>query len=343
MSFELPAFVDKHAHLLRTSSGTAPPWGDRAQVREFHDRCAAAGTTPVDALEHADRATLTDALERGLSDARALGLAEVWEAGVRDWAFVDALIELRERGPLPVRVRLLIAAGLAETGMRRRLGDAWCEMEGVKFYADGWLGTRTCAVSHAFRDEPDNNGHLFESASTLARRIEPFAKDGWTIATHAIGDRAIEAVLDAYELAFGGDVRAQEPRVEHAQVLRADLIARMAEMGVVACIQPGFAVDDRESAAAALQGEWPDAYRWSELLDAGVRVVTGSDFPIDDLSPLRGLQKLLTNPFDTISGEAALALMTDERAGSVVLSEDPLAVDPDRIGSIAVLSTTVNA
>ena len=264
---------------------------------------------------------------------------EVWEAGVRHPAYLEALLALREQGPLPLRVRLLVAAGVAERAMPPRTGDPWLDVAGVKFYADGWLGPRTCAVSSGFHDEPANDGLLFEPADHLARRIAPFADAGWLIATHAIGDRAIEAVLDAYERVFGAGCRAAAPRIEHAQLLRPDLIARMGAMGVVACIQPGFAVDDKENAHAALEGDWPMAYRWSALLDARVPVVTGSDYPIDGLEPLRGLAKLLSNPFDRLSRDIALPLMTRADAGSVTLSADPGAVDVDAIADLEVLRT----
>jgi predicted amidohydrolase YtcJ len=153
-------------------------------------------------------------------------------------------------------------------------------------------------------------------------------------------------VLDAYENLYGSDCAEAAPRIEHAQVLRADLVRRMADLGVVACIQPGFAVSDAHEARAALGGDRvEEAYRWDALLDAGVRVIAGSDFPIEPLSPLGGLQQLATG--DALDGkrvgaptlpvEQALALMTDAAAGTVVLSDDPLRVAEDELTSIEVV------
>ena len=69
----------------------------------------------------------------------------------------------------------------------------------------------------------------------------------------------------------------------------------MAKLGVVVCIQPSFAFSDREDARVALEDARLEyAYRWDLLLEAGVRVITGSDFPIEDMSPLVGLQRLVT-------------------------------------------------
>ena len=111
---------------------------------------------------------------------------------------------------MPARLRIYLASGLAErSGLAelaaRRSGcGPWVRLDGIKFYADGWLVPRTCAMCRNFDDE-DSAGILFTGAAALARRIEPFAAAGWRIATHAIGDRAVGAVLDAYELAWGGD------------------------------------------------------------------------------------------------------------------------------------------
>ncbi|HUP87311.1 MAG TPA: amidohydrolase family protein, partial [Acidimicrobiales bacterium] len=183
---------------------------------------------------------------------------------------------------------------------------------GVKFYADGWLAPRTCACSLPFADvDGDDRGILFQDASTLARRTEPYVAAGWGLATHAIGDRAIETVMDAYESVYGGaaGVRAASPRIEHAQVLRPELIERMSALGVVACIQPCFATSDAESIALALAGRFPDAYRWDRLLDAGVRVIAGSDFPIETLDPTIGLERLTTGEH-ALDASVAGALMT---------------------------------
>lgn len=311
---------------------------DLAAVRAYHhlvkERWSTPLDEPVEPLELHDG--LRGALERGLVAARDLGLVQVTEAGMDDWAYYEALLGLRARGPLPVRVRLLVASGIAEPKKLKRTGDPWLEVEGVKFYADGWLGSRTCAMCRPFHDE-DDAGVLFLDADTLARRCDPYAEAGWTIATHAIGDRAVEAVLDAYEKVFGRDCPNAAPRVEHAQVLSDELIRRMASLGVVACINPGFAASDAADARKALGGDrWESSYRWDELLAAGVRVISGADFPIEPLSPLLGLQHLATAHFPLTIAQG-LTVMTDASAGTTVLSDDPHRVAEDELAGIEVV------
>ena len=334
--------------MLEAATGQAPAACDGRDLdalAAWHRLVSERWSTPMDepvpplALHDGTRG----AIERALENARVLGLVQITEAGMTSWAQLEALLQLRERrGELPVRVRLLVASGIADVKRMVRTGDPWLDVEGVKFYADGWLGTRTCALEQPFEDDPDaGRGILFLDADTLARRIDPFAEAGWTIATHAIGDRAIASVLDAYEKVFGRDCAGAAPRVEHAQVLTPELVKRFADLGVVACIQPCFAVTDAEVARRALGDRYEDAYRWDALLDAGVRVITGSDFPVEPLAPLTGLERLAAggNGAVTLSIDAALAIVTDASAGTVVLSDDPHGVAEDELAKIEVEET----
>jgi predicted amidohydrolase YtcJ len=332
VTWESAGFVDHHTHLLYVSH-PATPARTFESTTAFHRSVKDRWSTPMDEefkpLEVTDQ--LRGDLERGLNEARDLGLVEITEAGMRDWAYLDALRDLRTRDVLPVRVRILVASGIADLDRMQRTGDPWVEVIGVKLYADGWLGPRTCALCQPFDDEPGNDGVLFMDVDELASRADPYAEAGWTIATHAIGDRGIETVLDAYDKVFGRDCAEAAPRIEHAQVLSDDLIRRMRDMGVVACIQPGFAVTDADSARRGLGDRWEMAYRWDLLLDAGVNVIAGSDYPIEPLSPLVGLHRLVTG--DTEDGKAtgaptlpldvALDLVTDASSGTTVLSDEP--------------------
>ncbi len=354
MTWEGPGFVDHHVHLLRVA---ADDWSnydlkDPESIAAWHRSVANRGSTPMD--EHGplgQREDLPGMLERGLQRAADLGLVEVTEAGMTDWAYLDALVNRRERGVLPIRVRILVASGVADPKRMARIGDPWLEVIGVKLYADGWLGPRTCALCEPYADDPRSQGVLFMDRDTLCRRIEPFAEGGWTVATHAIGDRAITEVLDAYEAVWGDDCARAAPRIEHAQVLSPTLIQRMAHLGVVACIQPGFAVTDAATARTALGADRAEqAYNWNALLDAGAPVIAGSDYPIESLSPIEGLTRMVsgagedgrrvTEPVDL---DRALGLMTDASSGTTVLSEDPAEVDPMEMRRIEVVEARPSA
>jgi predicted amidohydrolase YtcJ len=354
----VPGFADAHTHLLAASAGIPLPLQETS-VAAFHRRVASAGSTPMDVPEPPPPGPLplmAARLQDGLARAAAVGLVETTEMGMRDWWYFDALALLQRAGPLPMRVRVYLASGLAEKSglaeMAARASSAgpWVSLDGVKFYADGWLGSRTCAMCHPFADHGDD-GLLFMDAGTLARRIEPFAERRWRIATHAIGDRAVVTVLDAYELAWGGDpaaISAAAPRIEHASVQSSEIIARMAESGVVACIQPSFAVTDAPEVQRALApGLRAAAFPWAALASAGVRMLAGTDYPIEVIEPLVGLARLVrgragrpcvrtsacAQQTSWLSPGTAFRLLTDGTAGETLLSADPrtTAADIDQI------------
>jgi predicted amidohydrolase YtcJ len=360
----VPGLVDSHAHLLRDSAGLAFP-ATAAAVREFHHRVAADGSSPMDVLDPPPPVPpdqVAARLQAGLRRAAAAGLTEITEMGLREWWYLDALAGLQAAGPLPVRVRVYLAsglagqAGLAGIGARRSDGGPWLRLDGIKFYADGWLGPRTCAMCRNFDDE-ESGGLLFQGPAALARRITPYLGQGWRIATHAIGDRGIGAVLNAYELAWDGDhaaMAAAAPRVEHASLQSAELIARMAATGVTACIQPSFAVTDAAHVAAALgRGRSATAYPWAALAAAGVPLLAGTDYPIEVLEPLVGLARLVSGrsvrggfgtsraapPHSRLPAALAFGLLSDPAAGTTLLSADPRAVQPAAIDRIEVRGT----
>ena len=361
---ELAGFVDHHTHLLRTASGLPWAW-QGSTVREFHERVWRDGSTPMDIPDPAitdTPAELAAKLRAGLAMAARAGLVEVTEMGMRDWSYLDALTRASGADALPARLRVYLASGLAESATdaeldaRRAGAGEWIRLEGIKFYADGWLVPRTCAMCADF-DDTSGSGLLFTDAATLARRIERFAAAGWRIATHAIGDRAVQTVLDAYELAWGRDhaaIAAAQPRIEHASMLSAEVMARMAELGVWACIQPSFALTDSAHLGPALGTDRSEAaYPWAQLAASGVKMLSGTDYPIEVIEPLAGLARLVSGQSDRpgfgteqstpersrLPIEVAMAISTDPTAGHTALSADPLAVGAD-LDAIEVLSTS---
>ncbi len=360
----IPGFADHHAHLLKEYGGVPFAW-QGGTVREFHERVRRSGSTPMDVAEPASGEPLDELaarLVRGLTRAAAAGLTEVTEMGMRQWWYLTALERAARSGPLPARVRVYLASGLAETASESELHDrqaacgGYLRLEGIKFYADGWLVPRTCAMCAHFADEP-SAGILFSDSGTLARRIEPFAAAGWRIATHAIGDRAVETVLDAYEKAWGGDrvaIAAARPRIEHGSVIPGALADRIADLGVTVCIQPSFPVTDAGEVPAALgRDRAGTAYTYAALAARGVSLLSGTDYPIEVLEPLAGLARLVSGRsgrrgFETelaAPGQArlplgmALRISTDAGSGRTLLSADPLAAGPSGLDAIEVLGT----
>ncbi|HUC43771.1 MAG TPA: amidohydrolase family protein [Candidatus Sulfotelmatobacter sp.] len=157
-------------------------------------------------------------------------------------------------------------------------------VRGAKIFLDGTLGARTAALSFDYADRPGHAGRLLLSVEELRARAEEWARRGWPVAVHAIGDRAVTAALDVLEAlprpAWG------RHRVEHAQVVSRSDLPRFAAAGIVASLQPGHWRDDLPWTRARLGGAAGIVvHPLGSLLRAGAPVVLGSDWPVSSMRP----------------------------------------------------------
>ncbi len=228
--------------------------------------------------------------------AIAVGLTGVHEMGIEDET-VAVYRALVSAGELPLRVNAYLegsaamAAGLGAREVEPDDGDAYFALVGMKLFADGALGSRGAALAADYTDDAGNRGLWITEPAVLREAVIAASAAGWQVATHAIGDAAVHATLDAYEAAErkqpGVDLRL---RVEHAQVMTPDDIERLARLGVIASMQPTHATSDMPWAEARLGPERiKGAYAWRSVLAAGGLIVAGSDFPVEETSPLFGL------------------------------------------------------
>ncbi len=235
------------------------------------------------------------------AQAIAAGITAVHEMGVDDDT-VAVYRQLAKAGELPLRVSAYLEGdpahpeGLADRVLEPDDGDDYFALVGVKYFADGALGSRGAALAADYSDDPGNRGLFVTAPEVLDRAVGIAAKSGWQVATHAIGDAGVHATLDAYAHAIaaapGQDLRL---RVEHAQVMTSDDIARMGKLGVIASMQPTHATSDMPWAEARLGPERiKGAYAWRRVLDAKGFIVAGSDFPVEDVAPLAGIYAAVT-------------------------------------------------
>lgn len=148
----------------------------------------------------------------------------------------------------------------------------------LKLITDGSINTKTAYMHEPFCGT-DITGGLNTEIPELDRLVGVAKKHGVTPALHAIGDRANTVVIDAFEKA------GVTGRIEHAQMVRPEDVARMGRLGLIASIQPTHAVDDRDVADVLWCGRTEYAYPMRSFLDAGVDVVFGSDAPVAKLDP----------------------------------------------------------
>lgn len=325
-----------------------------------------------------DDATAERALALGMRDAVAHGLTGVHDAGVHFDDF-QRYRRLADRGEMPMRISAMTWGDdegldyLCKHGLYRHPSGR-LQMRTVKVFGDGALGSRGAALLADYSDDHGNRGLMRTSEADQDKIAAKARRCGVQVATHAIGDRGNRITLDIYARALGdaavGDHRW---RIEHAQVLAPEDIARLAKMHVIAAMQPTHATSDMPWAEQRLGAErLAGAYAWRRLRDAGARLALGSDFPVESVDPRLGLYSAVTRAdadgkpaggwmpqekltaFEALRGftlDAAYAgfaegevgsLEAGKRADFVVLAEDPLAVPDAALRTLSVRATYVD-
>jgi predicted amidohydrolase YtcJ len=398
-AFVAPGFRDQHTHLLQSAGAgraasfyrpTYTPFDPEAAepgriaLAQRHEDIYNAGGSPVD---ECTRSPVTDEMKQSIlvmqQEAARQGLTTAVEAGLRDLGVLDALRELDRAGQLRIRHLVRVAWGCIEDaarmGLRTGVGSEWVKVLGVKLYSDGWLGPRTAALRAPYSDHPEvqytrdpfPSGILFLNQERANRDVARADELGFNITTHAIGDRGAETVLNAYDAV--GVKRSDRWQLEHVQVMGDDLIGRMAAKGVIGSMQLSFATSDQhfaESAVGPLRAA--TSYAWKTMQRRGVRLAGGSDFSVEVLAPLWGLQRVVTRTeFDgtppggwfpeqrldlatalrLITRDDAFASFEEKRRGRIengdyadltVLRENLFELPEDCIAAATVVMTVIN-
>jgi predicted amidohydrolase YtcJ len=244
-------------------------------------------------------AELRRQLEQALAAIAATGLTGVHDMGTSDRTL--ALYEaLGQEGKLPVRIFAYLDPD-AEAVARLKADGPWCGprhcVVGVKWYADGSLGSRGALLSQDYADEPGHRGLGITDVDTLTREATALLQARAQLAVHAIGDEGVHGVVEAFAAARAAVPEAADVplRLEHAQVVRPEDVARLEDLNIVASMQPTHATSDMPWAEARLGPDrvgW--SYAWRDMLDAGALLTFGSDFPVEQVSPSYGLWSATT-------------------------------------------------
>jgi hypothetical protein len=208
---------------------------------------------------------------------------------------------LRQTGRLTMRViKSIPLAHLAEAigaGLRTGFGDDWLRIGGVKMFADGALGPRTAWMLEGFDSAPDNTGISVLPPEALHEAILKANAHGLAATVHAIGDRANREVLNIFAKARGGAGMPRphiRNRIEHVQLLHPADACRLAELGVVASMQPLHATSDMHMADHQWSKRTAGAYALRTQQDCGAVLALGSDYPVETLDPLAGIHAAVT-------------------------------------------------
>jgi predicted amidohydrolase YtcJ len=243
---------------------------------------------------------IAEAIEQAQPILWRMGLTGVHDFDRR--ACFMALQQLHARDRLKLRVTKSIPledlGHAVALGLRTGFGDDWLRIGSVKAFMDGALGPRTAAMFQPYLSEPENRGILNMDAEELFEAGRQAAEAGLSMAVHAIGDRANHEVLDAYEQLrrFERDqsLSPLKHRIEHVQVLHPDDAARLAELGIIASMQPIHAISDMHMADRYWGERAVLSYAWRTQLQQGARLAFGSDAPVESPNPFLGLHAAVT-------------------------------------------------
>ena len=267
--------------------------------------------------------TRRKALELSIRDALAHGVTSLQDFS--DWEDWLVLEGMEREGKLPMRISEWIDFNLPvgvldERRASHAADDPLLHLAMLKGFMDGSLGSRTAAMNDPYADDTNNSGIPRYQQNKLNEMATARAADGFQLGFHAIGDLANDMALNAMAAAeqvgrpSNASASPRDPdaavvsapasvvkpgdfrfRIEHAQVVSAGAFDRFAELGVIASMQPSHLLTDMAWAPARLGPERiKRAYAWKSFLDHGVTLAFGTDYPVESISPFRGLYSAIT-------------------------------------------------
>ena len=230
----------------------------------------------------------------------ANGVTAMHDAGVNREVY-DFYLKEAVEGDLPVRIYAMISATdpdlktLLANGPIRDKED-FLSIRSVKAYGDGALGSRGAALLSPYSDAPHQHGLLLTQPQDMTPLFTTVIGAGFQLNYHAIGDKANHVALNEYEATFekigGSELRN---RIEHAQVIAPEDLARFAELDVLPSMQPTHATSDKNMAEDRIgKDRMKGAYAWQTLLESGIPLPLGSDFPVELANPFYGLHAAVT-------------------------------------------------
>jgi len=238
-------------------------------------------------------AELEARLKAGLTALRADGFTAVADMGVgaRELA---AYRRMAAAGTLPIRVFAYLnhdhSLMLRELKQGRAKNLSFFQVQGVKFYLDGALGSRGARLLAPYADEPSTLGLWVTDPAKVALDASITLRAGFQPAIHAIGDAANRTALDLLAQAMKKGKGTLPPRIEHAQIVTAEDAARFGKLGVVASVQPVHCTSDHSWTPARLgPGRVDEAFPWRSFANGGALLAFGSDAPVEDPNPFVSL------------------------------------------------------
>ena len=291
---------EAHLYLGIATGGEPDPWPDAAQRAQDKDTIAA-----------------------GLAHCAAHGITSMVNMDGNRYT-LEVLREMQAEGRLTARVKVpfhfkphmeLFELDRA-SAMTRDFADEWLSSGLVKMFMDGVVDSRTACMLQDYPGVPGHRGEALFAPERFRAICAEIDRRGLQIAVHAIGDGAVRGTIDGYEAARAANgARDSRHRIEHIELIdRAD-VPRLGALGITASLQPPHAPGAMDFPLGTMdtviaRARWKDAYLWRSLAEAGAPLAYASDWPVTDVSVMRGIQAALTRqPFGPDCTDERLGLM----------------------------------
>jgi predicted amidohydrolase YtcJ len=293
--------------------------------------------------------------EEELIETIGLACQKILEAGVTSvhWMVLSPIElhiiqRLQSEDKLPLRVYVIVPAKFLDDvkslDLPRHLKNNLVKIGGVEIAADGYLAARTAALLEPYSDDPTTNGEMLCTQEEMKTTAAKILKAGLQLVIHAVGDKAVDSALTAIEqISTETPLKGERIRIEQAAVLNKALINRMKRQKVIVSVQP-CVVATEFSVWSATEHLGPKRARWlfpiKTLLKENIRVIGGSDCPMEPLNPLLGVQAAVTREaFEERSTvDEALRMYTIDAAYSSNEENMKGSVETGKIADLTVLS-----
>jgi len=307
------------------------------------------------------------AIELALADLASHGITSAQDYS--QWEDFQIYEELEREGKLTARISewLTFDDSIEELNNKRNshpASDNMLHTGMLKGFMDGSLGSKTAALLEPYSDDPKNSGLPQYEAAKLNAMTKERVLAGYQIGFHAIGDKGVQMALDAFaeaeKAAKESKVKAADGgsdyrlRVEHAQVTTPQQIQRFKDLKVIASMQPNHLLTDMNWAESRLGPKRAEhSYAWAEFLRHGVALAFGTDYPVEPVTPFRGIYSALTRtsedgtrsyyPAQKLNVEQTIAAYTTGAAFAEFSEKQKGKLEPDMLADFVVLDQDIAA
>jgi predicted amidohydrolase YtcJ len=292
-------------------------------------------------------------MELALKDAREYGVTSAEDNS--DWEDFLVLEQMEKEGKLTARVTEWLPFNESVENLKKMRAhhpadDVMLHTGMLKGYMDGSLGSRTAALLAPYADDPHNSGLSRFTQEQLNKMVKERADAKFQIGFHAIGDKGVEMALNAFEQA--GDHRGLRFRIEHDQIVEPQQIARYKQIGVMASVQPSHLLTDMRWVEDRVGKERAaSSYPWKSYLDAGVPIAFGTDYPVEPITPFRGIYSAVTRkneagtqefyPKEKLTIDQAIAAYTTGSAYAEFMEKQKGTLAPGMLADFIVLDRDI--